>query len=304
MFWITDLFSSKTISSVFTFIIAIVGIFQLLWMLFTFHWHSTRSIYTYKPTHKVSFYKHLIDHIIAEESARVFSADKIGAECTRVLTSGKRLRSAIYMDIVLRSKNKVSDHLINDSVMSIESLHASSLIVDDLPLFDNSDTRRGKPTTHKKYDVKLANLCAATLISTAMYKTKHKYIANDAVYKLCVGQYSENDMDVDMNMVIDNKTGSLFEYAAALAIRDADINTYKNYEINNDLLEAMKCLGRAYQIKDDGDDMLTDTNRNYASTHPNWKEDLEFNIQMCNMYLVRSGFDSPLFHDIYSMLKN
>src|SRR5256714_12218692 len=35
---------------------------------------------------------------------------------------------------------------------AIEMVHAYSLIHDDLPAMDNSDLRRGRPTSHKEFD--------------------------------------------------------------------------------------------------------------------------------------------------------
>ena len=36
--------------------------------------------------------------------------------------------------------------------VAIESIHSYSLIHDDLPCMDNDDYRRGKLSTHKKFD--------------------------------------------------------------------------------------------------------------------------------------------------------
>ena len=46
---------------------------------------------------------------------------------------------------------------------SIESIHAYSLIHDDLPSMDNDDFRRGKPSTHKKYNEAIAILAGDSL---------------------------------------------------------------------------------------------------------------------------------------------
>ena len=46
---------------------------------------------------------------------------------------------------------------------SIESIHSYSLIHDDLPSMDNDDFRRGKPSTHKKFDEATAILAGDSL---------------------------------------------------------------------------------------------------------------------------------------------
>lgn len=300
MFWITDLLSTSAIALGIKIVISIICVLQLAWMAIVSQFHTPNAVPAVYPesTHKVVYYKHTIDNIIANRCVNSFRPDKIGTECTRMLSFGKRVRSAIYMDLVLRSGRKVSLDRINNSIMSIEALHAASLIVDDLPIFDNAKTRRGEPTIHTKHDTQLANLCAAALISTAMRYSSDLSITDKVLQDLCYGQYSENDTNVNMDTIMDYKTGALFQYAASLAM--VDLKDEDNFELVN---KAMGCLGRAYQIKDDSDDILTDTGRNYAALNPKWKETLELNIQMCNIYLIKSGYNSPLFDDIFAMLR-
>ena len=46
---------------------------------------------------------------------------------------------------------------------SIESIHSYSLIHDDLPSMDDDNYRRGKPSTHKKFDEATAILAGDSL---------------------------------------------------------------------------------------------------------------------------------------------
>ena len=48
---------------------------------------------------------------------------------------------------------------------SIELVHAYSLVHDDLPSMDNDDLRRGKPTTHKKFNEAIAILTGDSLLT-------------------------------------------------------------------------------------------------------------------------------------------
>lgn len=50
---------------------------------------------------------------------------------------------------------------------AVECVHAYSLVHDDLPAMDNDDLRRGKPTTHKKFDEATAILAGDALLTHA-----------------------------------------------------------------------------------------------------------------------------------------
>jgi geranylgeranyl pyrophosphate synthase len=50
---------------------------------------------------------------------------------------------------------------------AFEMVHAYSLIHDDLPCMDDDDIRRGRPTTHRAFDVNVATLAGAALIPIA-----------------------------------------------------------------------------------------------------------------------------------------
>ncbi len=50
---------------------------------------------------------------------------------------------------------------------SIEMVHSYSLVHDDLPAMDDSDLRRGQPTTHKQYDEATAVLAGDALLTRA-----------------------------------------------------------------------------------------------------------------------------------------
>jgi len=54
-----------------------------------------------------------------------------------------------------------------DVACAIELVHNYSLIHDDLPAIDNDDTRRGKPTLHKKFSESTAILTGDALLSLA-----------------------------------------------------------------------------------------------------------------------------------------
>src|SRR5436853_7135775 len=77
--------------------------------------------------------------------ARVYEAMRYSA-----LAPGKRLRPLLVLagarlfGVARRSALQGS--------AAVEIVHAYSLIHDDLPAMDNSDLRRGRPTSHKQFD--------------------------------------------------------------------------------------------------------------------------------------------------------
>ena len=82
-----------------------------------------------------------------------------------LLSGGKRLRP-ILMLTTYNAFNK-NEEAILPFASAIEMIHTYSLIHDDLPLMDNSDLRRGKPTCHKIYGDDMALLAGDALISFA-----------------------------------------------------------------------------------------------------------------------------------------
>src|ERR1700733_7820463 len=50
---------------------------------------------------------------------------------------------------------------------AIELMHCASLVHDDLPCFDNANTRRGRPSVHRAYGEPLAVLAGDALIVLA-----------------------------------------------------------------------------------------------------------------------------------------
>jgi farnesyl diphosphate synthase len=92
--------------------------------------------------------------------ARVYEAMRYSA-----LAPGKRLRPLLVLagarlfGVHLRSALQVA--------AAIEMVHAYSLIHDDLPAMDDSDLRRGRPTSHKQFGEATAILAGDGLLTMA-----------------------------------------------------------------------------------------------------------------------------------------
>ena len=100
------------------------------------------------------------------------------------LKGGKRIRPIIAYEIYnyfqkslltnTNNKNKNKDSERETKLYRIlfflEFLHSASLILDDLPCMDNDELRRGIPTFHRKYNVKMAYVVSNFMIGKACNK--------------------------------------------------------------------------------------------------------------------------------------
>jgi len=182
------------------------------------------------------------------------------------INGGKRIRAFLV------SQSSKIVNLSSENAMiissSIESIHAYSLIHDDLPSMDNDDYRRGKLSTHKKFGEATAILAgdalhdfAFQLLSGCLKKIKkEKNLKLINYLTLCTGygglaggqslDLLYENKKLSKNKIIEmynKKTGSLFEFsfAAPFIIKDESIKRIKfskNYG---------SIFGRIFQIVDD-----------------------------------------------------
>lgn len=81
------------------------------------------------------------------------------------LSGGKRLRPFLVLESAALFGVPVAQALRVGC--AIEMVHCYSLIHDDLPAMDDSDTRRGRPAVHKAFDEAVAILAGDTLLTLA-----------------------------------------------------------------------------------------------------------------------------------------
>lgn len=111
-------------------------------------------------------YKLLIDSAMALYlSAYPTDATMLREAMLYAATGGKRLRGAILLAVCEELGVEVLDAL--GLAVAIEMVHAYSLVHDDLPCMDDDDTRRGKPSCHRKYGEAMALLCGDALLTAA-----------------------------------------------------------------------------------------------------------------------------------------
>ena len=180
-----------------------------------------------------------------------------------VIGGGKRLRPILVYLIgeLGNAKNDSLDILAG----SVEIIHCYSLIHDDLPSMDDDDLRRGKPTTHKKYDEATAILAgdalqplAFELISNLDTSDSNKItivncLANACGYLGMVGGQIKDIHSKEINTVHDldvmhsQKTGRLIQASLETSgilsgLDKKDIETLSKYG---------EKIGLAFQIQDD-----------------------------------------------------
>jgi geranylgeranyl diphosphate synthase type II len=148
---------------------------------------------------------------------------------------------------------------------AIEMVHASSLILDDLPSMDNAATRRGRPSCHMRYGESVATLAAFGLLSDAFGVIAWAYDAplardlgmllSSAIGSdgLIAGQAEDllaTDTAIDfetLERIHRRKTGALFSAAATAGAWVAGVRD----ERTRALQAYAKNLGLAFQIVDD-----------------------------------------------------
>lgn len=154
--------------------------------------------------------------------------------------------------------------LSDATASSIELLHCASLVHDDLPCFDDADTRRGLPSVHKAYGAPLAVLAGDALIvlafeqlAMAAAEVPSRLVALTRIIASSVGgptgivagQGWESEPLAVLQDYHRAKTGSLFVAATCGGAIAAGADP-AHWETLGD------SLGEAYQVADDLRDLL------------------------------------------------
>jgi len=172
-----------------------------------------------------------------------------------VFPGGGRLRPQLCLLVAMSESGKGAPH--PDAVhaaAAIELLHCASLVHDDLPCFDDADSRRGRPSVHRTFGEPLAVLVGDALIVHAFREAARGPRA-DALVKtlsdaagslrgLVAGQAWESEPAVMLDEYHRAKTGSLFEAAATMGAIAVGGDPGRWRELGD-------ALGRAYQAADD-----------------------------------------------------
>ena len=183
-----------------------------------------------------------------------------------VFPGGGRLRPRLTL-AVARACGEDRPALTVNAAASIELMHCASLVHDDLPCFDDADTRRGRPSVHRAFGEPLAVLAGDALIVLA-FETLVR-AAGDAPQRLAIlatilarsvglpggiaaGQAWECEPVLDLSEYHRAKTGTLFAAATEAGAASAGCEPDPWRRLG-------ERLGEAYQVADDMRDVLCES---------------------------------------------
>ena len=182
-----------------------------------------------------------------------------------VTPGGARIRPTILLSVAMAcgdDRPKLSDA----AAVALELIHCASLVHDDLPCFDDADTRRGKATVHRAYSQPVAVLTGDSLIVLA-FDVLAEAADKDAVralkmirvlsqrtgmpHGICAGQGWESETQVNLSAYHRAKTGALFIAATQMGAIAAGQDAEPWEELG-------ARIGEAFQVADDLRDALYD----------------------------------------------
>ncbi len=178
---------------------------------------------------------------------------------------GARIRPTILVSVAMAcgdDRPKVTDA----AAAALELMHCASLVHDDLPCFDDAETRRGKPSVHRAFSEPLAVLTGDSLIMLA-YEVLAGAAMEDALRSaglvmtlaqrsgmpvgICAGQGWESEEKIDMRAYHRSKTGALFVAATQMGAIAAGQDPEPWGELGDR-------IGEAFQVADDLRDAVFD----------------------------------------------
>lgn len=184
-----------------------------------------------------------------------------------LLSGGKRIRAILcYLTGEMLQVERSTCEL---AAFALESIHAYSLIHDDLPAMDDDRLRRGKPTCHIQFGEATAILTGDALQALAFQALSEVEAVNVMQFKKALslvagfagakGMVSGQQLDIEAeNSVLDLeslenihllKTGRLITAAVLLPFYLSE--QHQLYEVERHLLNFAEKIGLAFQIKDD-----------------------------------------------------
>jgi geranylgeranyl diphosphate synthase, type II len=175
-----------------------------------------------------------------------------------VFPRGARIRPRLCL-AVAAACGEDEPAVTDAAAAAIELLHCASLVHDDLPCFDDADTRRGRPTVHRAFGEPLAVLAGDALIVLAFQALAHGAILTPkrlaplmltiagsvgVPFGIVAGQAWECEDKVDLAQYQREKTGALFAAAtvAGAAAAGAEAEPWRALGAR---------LGEAFQVADD-----------------------------------------------------
>ena len=262
-----------------------------------------------KISKKVNFY--LNNYLSKSNYSELITPMKYG-----LFPGGKKIRSKIIFDVGKIFNIQIKDLLV--LAASVESIHAYSLIHDDLPCMDDDKLRRGKLSTHMKFGESTAILAGNSLLTTAFEILSDKNFKADNKTKsqlinllsrcsgqtgIAGGQYldlSYEKKKVSLQKILEmelKKTGKLFEFCCA-----APLLIKKNKKNLNSFSQIGKNIGLLFQIADDLIDFKGKTKHAGKKTQKDIKKGKATIISLLG-YENAVKYANKLKQNIYNKLK-
>jgi len=168
-----------------------------------------------------------------------------------VFPGGKRIRPILVCEAARACGASVNKALKVAS--AIELIHCYSLVHDDLPIMDNDDFRRNRPTVHKKFGEATALLAGCALLSLAFeVLAKYPEITRRVAYAIgSLGMIGGQELDLkrghDLKLINQLKTGELFRVSLEAGALVANAGEKKLKALSNFGVK----LGELFQLTDD-----------------------------------------------------
>lgn len=181
-----------------------------------------------------------------------------------VTPGGARIRPTILLSVAGACGDD-RPGLSDAAAAALELIHCASLVHDDLPMFDDADLRRGKPSVHLAYSQPIALLTGDSLIvlafdvlSSAAGVAPERAIGlvgllarhTGMPHGICAGQGWESEAKIDLSAYHRSKTAALFVAATQMGALAAG-------EPPEPWEELGQRIGEAFQVADDLRDALS-----------------------------------------------
>ena len=181
------------------------------------------------------------------------------------LPGGARIRPTILLSVAKACGDDKPD-VADAAAAALELIHCASLVHDDLPCFDDADSRRGKPSVHRAYSEPLAVLTGDSLIILAFEvlarAAKHDEKRSAQLVLslarrtgmpngICAGQGWESEAQIDLRAYHRSKTAALFIAATEMGAIAAGHDPEVWYDLGAQ-------IGEAFQVADDLRDAFLD----------------------------------------------
>jgi geranylgeranyl pyrophosphate synthase len=295
-------------------------------------------------------YREELDGLVerALELGEFGKKSKLSDACAHALRGGKRLRPIIIMEVARaatlarREAARGTDPPVDpvdpaDAALSIEYLHTASLVIDDLPAFDNDDERRGKAAVHVKANPAIAQMAALALVSAAFQDVSRQidwirdncpefknvdrigtrlcHDVGQAILGAAGGQLMDSACSPD-ELFAEHGEGAVLEMLQLKTATFFEISFLTGWLISGGSAEgavevqrAGRHFGTAFQIADDIGDMTQDAERR-AAGKPGWNFANEYgkeeatravtqNLNACRLILEEKKLYTPLWQEIY-----